>query len=54
MVGNEEGLKVTRWSMTHNHPLEPSIMQVHPAFRRLTEWEMKELEPFLLEKCRTE
>ena len=29
-------------------------MQVHPAFRKLTEVEMSEVEPFLTENCRVD
>ena len=40
--------------MKHNHAADRSIMRMHPEFRLLTNDELKDVEPFLVENCRTD
>ena len=54
MVGDELGLVVKNAHMVHNHSIDPRVMQLHPQFRILTADERKEVEPFLVENCRTD
>ncbi|CAL8070236.1 unnamed protein product [Calicophoron daubneyi] len=54
VVGSEEGLRVTKWCMSHDHEMNSSVMQVHPAFRKLTGMKRKEVEPFSMENYRVE